>query len=433
LAVLAVGAAVLIVLVGVLPRLTAQPAPTDNRPLGEATQLPQATARSGPSPAPTISGCGSPINPEVPRVLDETGLVEQCQSWQIASNDTTAIAVTNPDGDEHQLEVSWEGTRCEDFTSLTFRRSGQGFSLSGERLEKLNDLCRSLPGRRGVRVYLRDGVAASSITASLSAWTPGAGPPYELYAPPIAEVTLGSWRLAPDEHPTTDSTDLGVLVFDPDCSAGLRDPGQVQDALIAYSDTDVRVTFPVLKVQRPTCSTHTAVPMTIHLSEPLGFRQLIDSGGEGFVFQQNEHTATIVQGLGRINLTGRERARAMIRDRACVTTVNLDRHIPEVIDLVRFVETLGSSDGPVDGGRAWLGHASDAASYFQAIERYEDGVNYHAIVAAPEDLGLKAASTRSVVLTRLIAFSIGGRSIWYPAFDFHALGNATVFTSAPCG
>ena len=97
------------------------------------------------------------------------------------------------------------------------------------------------------------------------------------------------------------------------------------------------------------------------------------------------------------------------------------------------------------GKVAFITGAARGQGRAEAVRLASDGANIIAVdicdqiasvpypLATPEDLGLKAASTRRVVLTRLIAFSIGGRSAWYPAFDFHALGNATVFTSAPCG
>jgi len=247
---------VLIVLVGVLPRLTAQPDPVDQNNVAQATLTSQAPATVGPAPEPTISGCGEYLNPDVPRVLDETGLVEQCIAWHITSAASNEIAVTNPNGDESELEVSWDGSRCEDFTSLTFRRnaSGRGYDLKAETLARSNDFCESLPTRRGVHVYLRDAVAASTVNASLGAWAPGTGPPTEKYAPPLAELVFGSWKLSAEAHPTTHSTELSILVFDPDCSAGLRDPGQVQDPVIMYTPDTISVTIPVLKVRRPECS-----------------------------------------------------------------------------------------------------------------------------------------------------------------------------------
>jgi hypothetical protein len=108
----------------------------------------------------------------------------------------------------------------------------------------------------------------------------------------------------------------------------------------------------------------------------------------------------------------------------------------QVNDLVAIRgDALSSADGPVDRGRAWLGHASDAASYFNAIERYEDRRQlFRLSLRHPEDLGLKAAITRSVVLTRLIGlFHWAGDRSGIRHSISNALGTRLCFTSAPCG
>jgi hypothetical protein len=434
LAVLAIGAVLLVVLVGVLPRLNAQPAPTNNGLVAQATdtQLPT----TPPSFAePTISGCGSAPHPDVPRVIDETGLVEQCISWTITAQDSGAISVRNPEGNERQLEVSWDGSICQDFTSLTFRRarSQDGFELVGQRLQQSNDFCQSVRKRLGVRVFMTASVKAASVSASLGAWSPGSPPPDEPDVPAIAELATANWKLSAEAHPTVRSTQMSVLVFDPDCSVGLRDPGQVQDPIITYTYEAITVTFPVLKVRRPECAAKSAVPMTIHLSEPLGDRQLIDGGGGTFTYQVQGSLAAVSQERSQVKITALERARGQVEDRACVTTINLDRRVPDANELEAIVKEMGPATGNADEGRAWLGTWDSAARYFGAIETYTDGVNYHAIVASPFLLGLAGVSPDAYVLTELTGLSIGGSWLWYPSFNFRALPDATVFTPAPCG
>jgi hypothetical protein len=173
--------------------------------------------------------------------------------------------------------------------------------------------------------------------------------------------------------------------------------------------------------------------MTIHLSEPLRDRVLVDGGGGQFTYQVQGSLAAVSEEGSEIGITARQRARGQVEDRACVTTVNLDQRLPDAGRLDEIVQELGDASGNVDEGRAWLGTWESAARYFGAVETYTDGVNYHAIVASPFLLGLQGASADAFVLTELAGLSIRGRWIWYPSYYFRALPGATVFTPAPCG
>jgi len=178
LAVLAVGAAVLIVLVGVLPRITGQPADVDSPPVAHAPETsPPAPPRS-PAQAlaePIVSECvssrafgGRPharatAKPaeDGPIVVDTTGLIERCEVSP-AEDGEDGFFVTNPDGDPGILEVQWSGSECDVGSTFRFSSLLDRFQLVSAPPDRA---CAEPVAQHAVRLFLSKPVLAASVSA----------------------------------------------------------------------------------------------------------------------------------------------------------------------------------------------------------------------------------------------------------------------------
>jgi len=156
-AVLVVGVAVLIALVGVLPRVAGQPAQGDGRVAQVATS-PAPTPE--PSPEPMISGCGPSLDAG-PTVVDTTGLIERCEIWP-ARRGFEGFFVTNPRDDPRILEVRWSGSECDLGSTFRFNSEVDRFQLVGD---PPHVACSEPVAQHALRLYLSRPVLAASVSA----------------------------------------------------------------------------------------------------------------------------------------------------------------------------------------------------------------------------------------------------------------------------
>jgi hypothetical protein len=90
-------------------------------------------------------------------------------------------------------------------------------------------------------------------------------------------MNIATFRVAPGETLTPDSTELDVLVTEVECNSGEDARGRVREPAIIRSAESVTVIFTV--VARPgghTCPSNPATPFRLLLPEPLGDRVLLD-------------------------------------------------------------------------------------------------------------------------------------------------------------
>ena len=90
-------------------------------------------------------------------------------------------------------------------------------------------------------------------------------------------MNIASFRVAPGEPPTPETTELDVLVTELACNSGEDARGRVQEPAVTRSAESVTVIFTV--VARPgghECPSNPATPFRLMLPEPLGDRALLD-------------------------------------------------------------------------------------------------------------------------------------------------------------
>ena len=270
----------------------------------------------------------------------------------------------------------------------------------------------------------------SSLATDAPSATPTASP-----TPPVVISVLGSWALAPGEHPNPSSTEIKVRIFDDQCNSGLNDLDQIQEPFIAYEDTAVSIVFSILVERRDDCGDGLGIPVTVELAEPLGARDLVDGGTGDQRFDGVGHFA-IFPAYPEV---ARDHASAIVPD-ACLSTVSLKRDFPGYRKLDRMSRLLPETGGPVDHGRAYQGTWVQAARYFGAVEAYSDQVDfdfesgYAAILAPASRMGIPGFSEGSMALVPMTpAYTSTGTEIWYPAFLFADAEPASVYSPPPCG
>lgn len=184
LAVLAVGLAVLALLVVVLPRLNAQHPPVDDDRAAQAAETsPPTPLASGPSPEPIVSECvparvrdapGTPATrgrpdprttarpaQEGPIVVDTTGLINRCEVWP-ANKGADGLFVTNPSGQDGILEVRWSGSECDHGSTFRFSALQDRYQL----VSRPPDVaCAEPVAQHSVRLFLSSPVLAASVSA----------------------------------------------------------------------------------------------------------------------------------------------------------------------------------------------------------------------------------------------------------------------------
>jgi hypothetical protein len=93
-------------------------------------------------------------------------------------------------------------------------------------------------------------------------------------------LTPGHWRLAPASgDPAPGDTELEVLVHEHACASGRRPDGRVLAPSVSFRAGEVAVAYyvrPLRGVQ--TCPGAPPAKKTLHLSQPLGDRSLVDGG-----------------------------------------------------------------------------------------------------------------------------------------------------------
>lgn len=94
-----------------------------------------------------------------------------------------------------------------------------------------------------------------------------------------AEPAAGpaTWRLSPDEAPTSDSRTIRVLLTERACASGRSPEGRVLEPQIEYRVDAIFITLRVRsRAGAQECPGNPEYPLTIELGEPLGDRALVD-------------------------------------------------------------------------------------------------------------------------------------------------------------
>ena len=88
------------------------------------------------------------------------------------------------------------------------------------------------------------------------------------------------WTLDPAfPTPGPDARELHVLVWELACDGGSLVTGRIADPAVVYGPTLVAITLNVRPLGLPaTCPLGPGTPFTVHLSEPLGGRTILDGG-----------------------------------------------------------------------------------------------------------------------------------------------------------
>ena len=85
------------------------------------------------------------------------------------------------------------------------------------------------------------------------------------------------WPDPREAQPDSDSTELVVLVLENGCASGTSPIGRIADPVVTYDAASVTVAIGVRRPQGDqTCPGNPAVAFTVHLTEPLGTRELLD-------------------------------------------------------------------------------------------------------------------------------------------------------------
>lgn len=99
-----------------------------------------------------------------------------------------------------------------------------------------------------------------------------------------AEYGSATWALDP-AFPTPDaaSVELHLLVWETACSGGTPATGRISAPLVEYDSAAVTITLGVRPIALPsgmlvTCPGPPGTPAILHMSQPLGARQLLDGG-----------------------------------------------------------------------------------------------------------------------------------------------------------
>lgn len=103
-------------------------------------------------------------------IVDETGLVQRCETTHVEYPDAQALTVSNLVGDQSILEISWAGIGCDDFTTFTLRRAAIGYELVAVNPTPINLLCDARDGvvfRTQVLLYLTAPISAETVTTSI--------------------------------------------------------------------------------------------------------------------------------------------------------------------------------------------------------------------------------------------------------------------------
>lgn len=96
---------------------------------------------------------------------------------------------------------------------------------------------------------------------------------------PTPEPAAGpaTWRLSPDEAPTSDSRTIRVLLTERACASGRSPEGRVLEPQIEYRVDAIFITLRVRsRAGAQECPGNPEYPLMIELGEPLGDRALVD-------------------------------------------------------------------------------------------------------------------------------------------------------------
>ncbi|CAN5786394.1 hypothetical protein BH24CHL5_BH24CHL5_03890 [soil metagenome] len=383
---------------------------TDEIEPSPASPLPTVTPRAAPSvaesPAPMTHILCPPVRGSLgdvaPTVVDSTGLVDAC----VASSpiDDRGRIVKNPDGDQTVLQVDWSGDSCDAAATLSLKRVESRYRLD---FTPSPGGCFQLYAAYSIQLLLSGAIDGDDVFVTHG--EPGG-------------TGLGSawWELAADERPTDASSDLGLVVYEAGCASGQSPEGRVEGPTIAYSATEVVITFTV----RPppgtirTCPSAPGVPVSVHLAEPLGGRALVDGAFGPVTLERADDFLALSS--GRVDETAHERLRALAGPDACISNVQYDRYVPTQAELEGWAADLGSGSGFVPVGstppQAYLGDWLEAAHAFGAIEAFEGRPKPWYIIT-PEPPMNRNVPGGSFTLASLDPFPVsGGRTIWFAGF-----------------
>jgi hypothetical protein len=403
-----------------------------------STQTPTPTQTTNPTTPPAALTCVDAGNPGIPvSLVDMTGTVVSCSN--LGEVDYHIFEhVTNPDGQPSTVRIQWGRASCIESASATLRREIDAFIFEVTNGPATCQFANA--SAEAIDLKFAGPVPANMLTLTMSTVvtptpTPTPLPPLPTPKPATDNPVLSRarWNLAPDELALTTSTQLRVIVQEQGCSSG-QQPVLFGEPFVFYEPDSIAILFSILSLPWfGDCQPAPGIPATITLKERLGHRVLYDMGGNGQVLRRiNEIPIFWSDPLGD---AASQRVRLMAGPGACESSIEGDR-VELAPDELRAIDAeVNWRGGPVDHRQAYVGSWFDASQFFGAIETYQNGSLYNAIVATIQDLGISDPKlpVGSLVLTRLQDWYLPtGQQVWYPAYLFQAFSGARVFHSPPC-
>jgi hypothetical protein len=136
------------------------------------------------SPSPVPLACAI----DIPVVVDETGLVRSCAATRSPSSSGSPFAVTNVDGDESRLVITW-AEACSPIYRLTLRRSAQGFELEASWVD-LRSVCDGMIIETNIELDLAAPIPADTVAIRYLARPIESSPSPTPSASPAADRTI---------------------------------------------------------------------------------------------------------------------------------------------------------------------------------------------------------------------------------------------------
>ena len=344
---------------------------------------------------------------------DQTGFVERCEAWEFQPADASRMTVTNPNGDSRVVELTW-AEACASYANVAFNGLLSGFEIVPTSTMPDNSTCDGVVYSRGLRLYLTQPVAAETVSTRVI-YTPAVTPRPTPPATPQIAPGSGWWELAAAERPTGASSELDLLVYERECANGESPEGRVVGPDIEYGDASVTITFQVSPLPGAgDCPAAPGAPVTVQLSEPLGDRRLVDGG-----FASSDRVIQHSDGLLWVTpLRSLERATArfaaLLGADACPQTVTDPRALDEA-DLEQLANELGTPNGMLGDGLAWVGSVDAAVPELGGFELYQDRDRAWYMIGFAEEQAWLADGIEpgDLVLADVTSLPIsGGRTIW---------------------
>jgi hypothetical protein len=196
-----------------------------------------------PTPIPTTTPEGSrqiPCDLVAPIVVDETGLVTDCNGSTTMPAEGAALTVTNATDDQTRLIVSW-AEACGSKSSLTFRRSDGGYELEVSWVDRIY-ICDGLPVQFRVELKVSMPIAAETVTIRYQALSPEPTPSQPVQPSEVRTISASVLVV----HSTTDPR---IGWTKPVTVASASDSSEAVTAMPSQTS----VSAPAARVNRCTC------------------------------------------------------------------------------------------------------------------------------------------------------------------------------------